>query len=681
MLSDNPIKTEHEDLLRRVPLAKKIASLISQYTEHESFVIGIDGPWGSGKTSFVNLINEQLQTDETILLIEFNPWNFSDQNELIKEFFSGLLVHLNKYVKNKKVATNKVLEYAGRLTKGIELSVEPEISFMGLIKLKVGKMRKAIGDKALEGYRKSVDDLIKETGKKVVICIDDTDRLDVEETKLVLKLVKMTANFYNTIFLLSYDRSKVSEKITEKGFPGDEYLQKIVQVNFRLPVPEQQDLYRILSHDINSIIEDIEGERWETNRWRGLFHSGFKDFFKTIRDIKRYVSSLSLDLSIVGKFEVNPVDFIGVELIRVFAPDIYAFIGDNKELFTGRESFWQAKNHDARKNTVDEKLDGYPNDELKESLKKVVRELFPQLRGGSISDEFRKELRVCVPEMFGRYFQMSTPSGTVSEETIRSFMTTSFRIEELTQNLKDFQRDGKLRNVLTRALDYLDSLDEEQKGILLTTLLSFGDSVKSERLEMFDMEDEDNLILRLIYHILKSLPPEKRGNLLKKTTEDAKSVYTGAHIVAILIDEKEKFQNKQSINEPIVNEEDLTVLKALLVQLIKKADSDNKLLESKRLPFILYRWKDWGTSEEVNSFIKKCIENKKTLPLFLKAFVSRVLSTSGDYNTLGKKSLGELYNISEIEDKVSDITDTEMASMSDSEQEAVQLFRNPPTDY
>jgi len=611
MLPDNPIKTEHEDLLRRVPLAKKIASLISQYTEHESFVIGIDGPWGSGKTSFVNLLNEQLKTDETILLIEFNPWNFSDQNELIKEFFNGLLVHLNKYVKNKKVAITKVSEYAGRLT----------------------------------------------------------------------KLVKMTANFYNTIFLLSYDRSKVSEKINEPGLPGEEYLQKIVQVNFRLPVPEQQDLFSILFRDIDSIIEDIAEERWEINRWRGLFHLGFKDFFKTIRDIKRYVSSLSLDFSIVGKNEVNPIDFICVELIRVFAPDIYAFIGDNKELFIGRESFWQAKDHDTRVNAVDEILDGYANDELKESLKKVVRELFPQLRGGSISDEFRKSLRVSVPEMFGRYFQMGTPSGTVSEETIRSFMANSFQIEELTQNLIEFQHDGKLRNVLTRALDYLDNLDEEQKGILLTTLLSFGDSVKSERLEMFDIEDEDNLILRLIYHILKSLPPEKRGNLLKKTTEDAKSVYTGAHIVAVLIDENEKFQNKQSINEPIVNEGDLTALKALLVQHFKKADSDNKLLELKRLPFILYRWKDWGSSEEVDSFIKKCIESKKTLLLFLKAFVSRVLSSSGDYNTLSKKSLGELYNISEIEDKVSAITDTEMASMSDSEQEAVQLFRNPPADY
>ncbi len=680
MLPDNPIQTEHEDLLRRVPLAKKIASLISQYTEHESFVIGIDGPWGSGKTSFVNLINEQLQTDETIILVEFNPWNFSDQNELIKEFFNGLLVHLNKYLKNKKVATNKVLEYAGKLTKGIELSIEPEISFMGF-KLKAGNMRKAVGDKALKGYRESVDELIKETGKIVVICIDDTDRLDVKETKLVLKLVKMTANFYNTIFLLSYDRSKVSEKITEPGLPGEEYLQKIVQVNFRLPIPEQQDLYRILFSDMDSIIEDIEEERWETNRWRGLFHSSFKDFFKTIRDIKRYVSSLSLDLSIVGKYEVNPVDFIGVELIRVFAPDIYAFIGDNKELFTGGESFWRATDRDARIKAVDEVLDVYPNSKLVESLKKVVKELFPQLRGGNISDEFRKELRVCVPEMFGRYFQMSTPSGTVSEETIRSFMTTSFRIEELTKILEDFQRDGKLRNVLTRALDYLDDLDEKQKGILLTTLLSFGDSVKSERLQMFDMEDEDNLILRLIYHILKSLPPEKRGNLLKKTTEDAKSVYTGAHIVAILLDEKEKFQNNQSIDEPIVNEEDLTALKALLVQHFEKVASDNKLFESKRLPFILYRWKDWGSSEEVDSFIKKCIENKKTLLLFLKAFVSRVLSTSGDYNTLSKKSLSELYNISEIEDKVSGITDTEMASMSDSEQEAVQLFRNPPKDY
>jgi predicted KAP-like P-loop ATPase len=56
MLPDYPIKSRTEDLLRRAPLAEKVASLIFEFQGDESFVIGIDGAWGSGKTSFINLV-------------------------------------------------------------------------------------------------------------------------------------------------------------------------------------------------------------------------------------------------------------------------------------------------------------------------------------------------------------------------------------------------------------------------------------------------------------------------------------------------------------------------------------------------------------------------------------------------------------------------------------------------
>ena len=257
-------------------------------------------------------------------------------------------------------------------------------------------------------------------------------------------------------------------------------------------------------------------------------------------------------------------------------------------------------------------------------------------------------------------------------------MTTPSQVQKLTENLENLQHEGKLRNVLTRALDYLGDLAEDQKRTLLTSLLSFGDVIKAERLGVFGLEDEDNLILRLIYHILKSLPQEKRGDLLKKTIETSSSMFTGAHVVAMLIDENEKYKGKQSIDEPLIDEGDLLTLKAVLAQLFKKADNDNRLLTSKRLPFILFRWKEWGFVEEVKAFIQKCLGSKKTLTMLLAAFVSEVLSSSGNYNVLNKKTMGELYDIRDIENKVADITDADLALMSDPEKEAVQLFRNPP---
>src|SRR5881227_3414463 len=95
MMPDNPIRNKEKDLLHRYPLAHRIATMISDFKDNDSLVIGIEGEWGSGKTSFINLILEDLRETEA-LLITFNPWNFSDQNELIKDFFDSLIDALKR---------------------------------------------------------------------------------------------------------------------------------------------------------------------------------------------------------------------------------------------------------------------------------------------------------------------------------------------------------------------------------------------------------------------------------------------------------------------------------------------------------------------------------------------------------------------------------------------------------
>jgi predicted KAP-like P-loop ATPase len=689
MLPDYPIRFKTEDLLRRVPLAEKVASLILDFQGEESFVIGIDGAWGSGKTSFVNLVLEQLVGIENrVSIIEFNPWNFSGQSELIEDFFNSLL----SAIKENEPGRQRIKEYAAKLIKKSELTFEPEVSVWG-VKVSVGKLRKFGGKKTLQESRKAVDALLRGTGKRIVIVVDDTDRLDIQETKLIFKLLKMTANFPNTVFILAYDREKVAEKVTEQGLPGEEYLKKIVQVNFRLPQPDQQDLNRILFRDIDKSIEHMDERTWNVNRWSSLFQGGLKDFFKTIRDVKRYVSSLSLDLSIVGKNEVNLVDFLGIEAIRVFAPEVYTTIGNNKDLFTETQSTYVGirieDNRKARIKEIDDIVESYDDVTLRESLKGIIRELFPQVDGlyrntnygPDWQGEWRKNLQVASPDIFGRYFQLSTPIGTVSEEGMKVLMSTLTEVKSFIDNLKKVDEEGKLRNALTRVMDYLTELSDNQKQNLITALMNFGDTVKVEKVGIFDLEDYDTLIARLIYNTLKSLGQDKRVNFLKNSIEETKNTYTGTYIVGYLSHEHKEYEEKKSIQEPLLSKNDLGILETLCVEQIKAAEKQEFLLTTKNLPYILFRWKEWGSEDDIRTFIRNNIESKKRLVILLTAFVSRVLSTTGNYNTLSKTSIGKLYDIQLIEKKVANISSEDLNDMNEAEKEAVSLFRNPPKNH
>ncbi|HVB20693.1 MAG TPA: P-loop NTPase fold protein [Ktedonobacteraceae bacterium] len=695
MIPDNPILTKENDLLHRQPLASRIAGVINRFEGDESLVIGIEGEWGSGKTSFINMILEDLGKTNA-LLIKFNPWNFSDQNELIKDFFDSIIDALKEADgKEGKKKAKKIKEYASKLLKRSEITISPEFSAFGLFNFKVGDLNKFGGEKPLEKQKEAINKLFKEFGKRIVIVIDDIDRLDSHETKLIFKLVKITANFANTIFLLAYDRGKVSERIDEKGIKGDEYLKKIIQVSFTLPKPDPQDLYNILLFDLDTTIKGFDQKYWDDERWGNLFYSGFKRFFPTIRDIKRYISSLQLDLEIIGSEEVNPIDFLGIETIRVFAPEVYLTMADQKRVFTAINSLYvgsgTSTDRDNRKNICEGIIREKSPEGLAEAVKEIVLQLFPQMKGFYTNTYYgyewqlnwRKQLRICAEDIFDKYFSLSVPSSTLSEKSLKDFLSNINDISVFTKSLKEFQEEDKLRLVLERLLDHLDEMSDQQKENLLISVFDFSEGVKDKKRGLLDLQDIDTQTGRLGYQALKRITPEKRVVFLTKILESTKSVFAPIQLINLLNHEIEERDKKESPEEPLLSKEDMSKLNKICVDKIKVAAVAGTLVTNKNLVYLLYAWKQWESEKAVKEYISELIKTTEGLLILLRGFEWEAMSQSVDSlvakrtKKINKQALADFTNIDELDKRILELAKGEL---SQEDIELIKIYGNSSKD-
>ncbi len=685
MLPDYPIEDKDGDKLRRAPLAKKVAELVSSFEGKESFVVGIEGVWGSGKTSFINMFLKDLEKEKDLVFVKFNPWNFSGQNELITDFFSTVLKKIEPHVADK-TKIKKAKSIVSKLTKKSEVAFSPEITVLGgLVNLKANELLKfGSSEKTLEEERKDLDDLFKELGKKVVIIIDDIDRLDIEETRLVMKLVKMTANFPNTVFLLAYDRKQVAEKLGKEDNVGEEYLKKIIQVSFTLPMPDEEGLKKILFTDLDATILAIYGkvsiEGNDEKRWNDLLYRGFMKSFVTIRDAKRYISSLRLNWSIVGKDDVNQIDFMAIELIRIFAPSLYSGIAANKNLFTaiyGQSILGQGGQKDLNAK-FDELINALPSN-MRDIMRKICEVLFPQIKnspyGGTSEQLWKRERRICVDERFNFYFQLGIPEGGISEVEVNALVAEFSNQSAFEEKMRELAKDKRLRAMLSKIVDRAEDLTEEQIKIVISTLWNMGGEIMEEREAVFDFDDPETQVSRIAYHSLKHLAPEKRFEVIEYLFKNAKTFYDPLHFVAMLIDQRISGRGSE---EPLLSLEEVEKLKVMIVPMINKLVHEHKLHKQKGLAFALYRWKEWEGDEKVKGYIKKVISTREGLLTFLRSFVGKVLSTAGNYYHIDKKGISGVYPVVEIEELVKGITDEELAKMNDKDKQAVDLFRNPP---
>ena len=318
---DNPITREDEDTLGRAKLAHSFADQICALNPADGFVVGVMGPWGSGKTSFVNLTAKHLVTVGTTVL-ELNPWMFSGADQLVKTFFIELSAQLK--LRPDLAEIGKRVEDYGETFSGLGWVpvVGPWIDRLRIAFRIVGALlrrRKISIDEGRDKVRKALTAL----SKPIVIVVDDIDRLTTSEIRDIFKLVRVTASFPKVIYLLAFDRERIEKALDEQGVPGRNYLEKIVQIGYDLPAVPDRVLISQVSLAIDSALAHVdEAGPFDSGLWPDVLMEIIRPLIRNMRDIRRYAAAVFGTVSGVGK-QVALVDVLALEAVRVFLPDVF----------------------------------------------------------------------------------------------------------------------------------------------------------------------------------------------------------------------------------------------------------------------------------------------------------------------------------------------------------------------
>ena len=286
-------------------LAEKL--LVTDTTK-DSFAVGVSGMWGSGKTTFLNALEKELKGK--VYLVKFNPWNSDSATQISDDFFKTLISSLTMSSYQRRAIT----QYAKLLG---ELN-----AFGAHTKLVTSVLEDSLTP--ISDAKDRTEDVIGDIPLPVVVLIDDLDRLDGTELMAVLRLVRVTANFRNLIFVVAYDKDYVSQTLSkEKVAKGEEFLKKIFPLEVCLPAFESFVMANHLYEELkNCLKNDYLLKELEFRVYHGTARHKISYYLPTFRDVKRFVNQFSLDVNTFirsGQIgEIDLADFFTLELLHYY---------------------------------------------------------------------------------------------------------------------------------------------------------------------------------------------------------------------------------------------------------------------------------------------------------------------------------------------------------------------------
>lgn len=320
---------EDGDDLKFAPYASRVAQGILNYSQNETFIISLEGEWGSGKTTLINFIKEDLKKEkDKVEVLDFNPWLITGIEQIIKVFFDELI----KVLSYGSFAVKWNEDIKKDLQTLVSLILPDKINIdIGLVKLGY-KPKDALlpkNEKTLAQIKEKINEYLKDSGKKIVVIIDDIDRLTDQETELIFRLTKGIADFDNLIYILLYDKKVVTKSLEKfKSENGQKYLEKIVQYPLTVPKPHKTTIKNLLFKELDEILAklDIEEIRYIFNQdtW-GQVQEVINKYIKTVRDINQIINIISFEYPIIAT-EVNFTDFFVISLIKLKNHALYELI-------------------------------------------------------------------------------------------------------------------------------------------------------------------------------------------------------------------------------------------------------------------------------------------------------------------------------------------------------------------
>ncbi len=348
------------DDLQRSKFARYLLDVIRRVDAAEGAVVGLEGAWGTGKTWVlrqIQVVSAEAPGDE-LVFINFNPWMVSGAADLVNALLQQIAAQFGENKRSPRAFAAKVVEGVGRYAKALTAIkyLAPAVSVVvpgaGLVLEAVAEVAQRTTDIAdpvsgtidpsqnkkpaasLQTLRADLDALLRKSKRRIVVVVDDLDRITPTEMASMTQAIKAVANFPNVIYVLAYARETVAHAL-ETALDvkdGAAFLEKVVQHEVELPpVPAR----RLQAHAVDRLrasIPELVLSPHETADLEFALPIA-ASLMQTPRDVARLHTRLSIVLPALAG-EVNLADITVAEAIRLKVPNVALWIDKHPGLVT-----------------------------------------------------------------------------------------------------------------------------------------------------------------------------------------------------------------------------------------------------------------------------------------------------------------------------------------------------------
>ena len=644
--SDKAIESSEQDLLGRVTFSKQLGEAIYKYDGKDGLVLGVFGKWGTGKTSILNMVVNEINClsdndDDSPIIVNFSPWNYSDKDNLISLFFRVLKNKLNmdKYEETRKKIGKALTDYSDALD---ALALVPIVgSGLATILKTIAKAQGAelSKDVDIDTTKENLETVLGDTNQKIIVIIDDIDRLTNTQIRDIFQLVKQVGNFPNIIYVLSMDRDVVCRALESvHNIDGAEYLEKIVQIPFEIPAllkPRLREIFlKKLEDTVNTINDNLKIDK---SYWSEVFANCIEPYIKTLRDVNRVINTFQFRYKILYE-ETAFEDMVALTTIEVLEPQLYQWIGRHKDLLcsTYSHSFSALLRNKSnyRKEIVDElEKIGIKTD----TGIKFLTTLFPvfaddihEHKVGYTSSNIRETMRVAQEERFDSYFMFDLKEIPVSRNLINDCIN-KMRVEDLIATITQINDEGNIEYFIDELRTLVETIPYERLGLLSSVILNklyiFSNNSGFLSLSAYNKAEF------LAFDIMNRINDEsERYSLIKSVVENTNKEQLGT--IAYFINRIELSHGRlagkeEHIEKQLINLPHLIDIESRYISKINEITLSEAIIDIREFNIAFYLW-DCLDKDRAQTYLKNILKDDINVLKFICAIAHDSISSNND---------------------------------------------------
>ncbi len=690
-----PIEDSKDDSLGFSEMANQLAASLANDPKFEDgIVLGLEGKWGSGKTSLLQLTQNALKEKEdnspivvdfrltqnalkeknSPIVVDFRPWLIKDRDALIALFFAELSTAIaTKPGENASDVKRMIGGYAGRLI-GVgstiaDLAASAEVPLAKPVQKTLDVAQNIVNEenniRPLAEIKSKLDEKLKKLDRRIIVTIDDVDRLEPREVSEILRLVRAVADFGSIIYILCYDPKIIAEAICKDigVSQGRAFLEKIVQISIPIPRPEPFALRNMLHKGLDQFAKGTRNEA--IYRLESVMDYSAGLFLQTPRDVNRVLDSVEYFWPALSD-KVDLADMVWLQMVRGANPELYYWIEEYcMEMAAAADGNTYIPDGQKKKRMADELdsifkqdrelqddrfrvfLDGIlPGTQIFDLIKndedqqerKIFMKVDPEVKNANIQAQ-----RLASPDHFRLYFALANPTGAFTE-TEQSELLSAADIGHADVNKilakwfseKTIGGGIKAVTAIARLADFQPSgLNAKRSAMILRSLADVMDTdVKNQGRGWHEAEK--------LLQVLRARIGENATDVTKAAFEDGKAI---GWLVDLL--RRETFahgiygNDKRPESKWLFDEKEFTSIANILKTRFEKMTFE-QIFQTPRPGELLCGWSQVDDNGQIRKKFREDTSEDTQFVKFIDAWSNQVSSSSRNYFTRQKENINLL---------------------------------------